>query len=430
MPSEPQYSYAGGGSSQNVAAWPRTVGGYAGLNPATNGRIFSIPPDTSNIIYDLEKPQIDATITSNGTIIVGIYNFEPGARYQAFVNGRLQGYYNPGEDYIGKYIELGNFIIGKEYNVYVVATAVTYYTSGPNNGSWSEFISSPNSDVITFTPTWDKLPRSAINMNVNSYDFVNITRVSSSLYASSSFLASSTYKEIFDPTTVYNPIPFDIALSVSFFRATVKLRVRRSISATDGTFLGSVDFVFKDAEVTLDDPFAGALYTVDQTRVDAAYNAKRTALGYNNRDMSGDLVNAIEYKLKREYTLAKPFLIKKIEQTIKNDFSVAFKSRDANSQFRDLINWDPRLTADFQDFEIIYDGGIFMNCKIISTSSTEVNVANKPLYSLKSSKNRILKTGSSVTSILLSNPQECAHFGFSVMTALTNDADFNGTAPA
>jgi hypothetical protein len=428
MPQE--YSNAGGGSTQNKAGWPLTVNAYNGLNPATNGRIWTVPPVNFGLSGGLNKPQISTSIGTNGTIILGIDNYQTGVLYTVYVNGQPQGYYNPAEDIYGKYIELGNFIIGKEYSIYVIATIVTYYTSGPLLGTILSADKSEQSDTILFTPTWDKLPRSAINMNVNSYDFVNITRASSSLYSTSSFIASSTYKEISDPTTVYNPIPFDVALSVSFFRATVKLRVRRSISATDGTFLGSVDFVFKDAEVTLDDPFAGALYTVDQTRVDAAYNAKRTALGYNNLDMSGDLVNAIEYKLKREYTLAKPFLIKKIEQTIKNDFSVAFKSRDVNLQFRDLINWDPRLGPDFQDFEIIYDGGIFMNCKIISTSSTEVNVANKPLYSLKSSKNRILKTGSSVTSILLSNPQECAHFGFSVMTALTNDADFNGTAPA
>ena len=282
---------------------------------------------------------------------------------------------------------------------------------------------------MTFTPTWEKLARSAINMNVNSYDFVDITRMPSSLYKTSSFLASSTYKEISDASTVYNPIPFDVSLAVSFFRANVKLRVRKVAGGTDGTFFGNVDSVFKDVEIILDEPFAGALYTANQERVNTVYNAKKTALGYNNLDMNGDLVNAIEYKLKREYTLAKPYLQKRIEQEIKNDFSVIFKSRDVNLQFRDLINWDPRLTYDFQDFEIIYDGGIFMDCKIISTSSTQVNVANKPLYTLKSSKNRNLKTGSSVTSILLSNPQECAHFGFSVMTALTNSADFYGTAP-
>jgi hypothetical protein len=71
-----------------------------------------------------------------------------------------------------------------------------------------------------------------------------------------------------------------------------------------------------------------------------------------------------------------------------------------------------------------------MNCKIISTSDTAINVTNKPLYTLKSSKNRTLKVGSSPASILLSYPQDCAHFGFSVMTSAADEDDYYGTAPA
>lgn len=424
-----QFSSAGGGAAGLVAGWPRTKNGYGTTNPATNGRIYAYPTDLFNTT--LEKPSIGVDLSSNGNIIVSINNIQANAFYVVYFNGQPQGSYVPSLDQYGYYLEIGNFVMDVEYSIYVEATYVSYYESGPLMGSILSADKSERSATILFTPTWSKLPTSPIDMNLNyAYDFVDITRVPSSLYNTSSFLASSTYKEIFDGNTVYNPIPFQTSLAVSFYSAKVKLRARRIDGSNDLGFGGSIDFVFKDAEVTLDDPFSGSLYTSSQLTIDQVYNAKVAGLGYTNRNMSGDLANAIQYKLKREYTLAKQSLIKKIEQSIKSDFSVIFKSRDANFQFRDLINWDPRLTRDFQDFIIKYDGGIYMNCKMISTSSTQVNVANKPLYSLKSSKNRILKTGSSVTSIMLSNPQECAHFGFNVMNALANSADFYGSAPA
>jgi hypothetical protein len=109
------------------------------------------------------------------------------------------------------------------------------------------------------------------------------------------------------------------------------------------------------------------------------------------------------------------------------------KSRDAMLQFRSIISFNPKLTNDFQDFTITYQGPIWTNPKIISTSGTpnEVTIpANAALYNLKNSKNRILKSGNSNAAILLSNPQDCSHFSFSTTSSPLSADDYYGNAPA
>jgi len=416
----------------NIAPWPAQANSYDGIsNIALNGWAEQYPLSLYQV--SLATPTISATAGGDGNVLLTITNGNSSYRYLVYIDGVGVGFFKS----IDNQIVISNLPFTVPHTIRIRSTYATYSGNTLTTAGLSQL-----SNSVTVTPQFQFAARVPLNLrqpynggvgqyDQPPYDYIDIIRLPSLLYSTSDWEhTNNTYTDQEAPGAY--AIPLSPSFKISIYTAQIRLRARLVNGAKDETYFGAVDYSYKDVDVTVDDPFLD-LYGADGHDIGYYYFQKLIELGLYQANISSNISSAIGWRLAKEYMLSKPYLGNKIKNIIKNNFNIIMKSREAMLQFRDITNFNPKLTKDFQDFTITYQGPIWINPKIISTSGTpdEVTIpANALLYNLKNSKNRILKSGNSPAAILLSNPQDCSHYSFSAIAAPLSPDDYYGNAPA
>jgi hypothetical protein len=414
----------------NSVGYPAKQDSYAGIsNIAKLGLQYQLP--FSRFTQSISPITISATAQTNGAVLLVISGGSDTYRYLVYVNSQPIGYYTASAGQI----TLSSLTPSVPQTIQVVATYATYVSNNLSSATRSPF-----SNTVSVTPLYQYAERDALKLiqaydggigqyNQPPYDYIDVIRQPSLLYNTSFWESTNTYEDYDGPGSY--AIPFSPPLKISIYTAKIKLKARLVNGSLDGTFFGAVDYVFQDADITVDNPFK-ALYGAEGHDIAYYYYQKITQLGLYQATMSANLAAGIAWRITKEYMFSKPYLATAIKNAIKNNFSLVMKSRDAMFQFRDIINFNYRLTNDFQDFIITYEGITWVNPKIVSTNGTpdeQPGPLPNSIYDLKTSKNRILKSGNSAAAILLSNPQDCAHYSFSTSSAPLSADDWFGSAP-
>lgn len=413
----------------NSVGYPARENSYVGIsNIAKQGLQYQLPL----ISYSQSLPSItiSASAQTNGSVLLVISGGSATYRYLVYVNFQPIGYYTA----TAGQITLSSLTPSVPQTIQVAAVFATYSANILATATRSAL-----SNAVSVTPLYQYAERQPLNLreayngaigqyNQPPYDYIDVIRQPSLLYNTSSWESTNTYEDYDGPGSY--AIPFSPPLKISIYTAKIKLKARLVNGSLDGTFFGAVDYVFQDADITVDDPFK-ALYGADGHDIAYYYYQKITQLGLYQATMSANLAGGIAWRITKEYMFSKPYLANAIKNAIKNNFSLVMKSRDAMFQFRDIINFSNKLTNDFQDFIITYQGITWVNPKIVSTNGTpdeQPGPLPDSIYNLKTSKNRILKSGNSAAAILLSNPQDCAHYSFSTSSSPLSADDWFGSA--
>lgn len=414
----------------NIVGFAGTQDAYDGIsNVAKYGLTYQLPINA--FTESLSSITITASAQTNGGVLLSISNGNDIYRYLVYIDGQPIGFYQASAGQI----TLSSLKPGISQEIRVIATYASY-----SGNSLDTATKSPISNSVSVTPLYQYAERQPLNLrqaydggvspyNQPPYDYIDVIRQPSLSYSTSFWESANSYEDYDGPGSYV--IPFTPALKISIYTATIKLKARLVNGSLDGTFFGAVDYIFQDANISIDDPFK-ALYGADGHDIAYYYYQKMTQLGLYQATLDANLAGAIAWRITKEYMFSKPYLGNIIRNSIKNNFNLILNSRDAMFQFRDIISFNNKLTNDFRDFTITYQGIIWVNPKIASTNTTPdqqpVPLPNS-IYNLKNSKNRILKSGNSAAAILLSNPQDCAHYSFSTSASPLSADDWYGSAP-
>jgi len=408
---------------------------------------------TANTYYGPESQAIQKPVTpiitlssvGNSTIVIGVTNHASNSSYiygyEIFVNELIYGTYVPEEGVI-KITGLPNNYL---YKIKIKAIA-GFWASINAGGALSAYRKSDFSNEVQGTPTMPFASKSAPSMNRNQVD---ISYVSSNIYANCFPTGTSTYGEIYEGEFLDNgkPIYFQPNMLVGSFTAEAVLRARLHYGGKDLMDGGGIDYTFSDIKINVDtNPFTdiecfdlqpNETYS-DGDTLSETYDNKLTQLKWYSEvspaadnQLSVDHFNIdIASQLKREFVLARPYIAEKLRKYLKNNIGELFKSADALRAFSNVINLNVPIKTSYRDYILPYEGLIYIKPHIIASTFKEGDNGTTTFsYKMIDSNGHTKFVKENVSSsIILAPTQTADSFTFSALKPIADASDVYGPA--